>query len=233
MSIQLKNQSERPFSTDESERLYQLLNVVIGLQFGEDPQEKLQKTLELKASEAVCVADYLKPESHQVLLDLGSGLGVLAAHLSKQVKKVICCDIYKEILDLAQSLNADSNNIEFIHITPYDLSPIEDQLIDLLYSTGLFIHFNIYDTYLYFREFQRVLKPGSKFFINLKNENELDLEQFLHDVKYYESNGYTTAGLQQWMAPNAVVQIAKYFNFELVDLVNDQSDSYLYFRLKD
>lgn len=133
MHTQSVNQIEITFSTDENERLYQLLNIVIGPQFGNDPQEKLQKTLELKSSEAVYYASYLKPKPNQVLLDLGSGLGVLAGHLSKQVKKVICCDIYREMLKLAQSLNTGKNNIEYVQINSYDLSPIEKKSIDLLY----------------------------------------------------------------------------------------------------
>lgn len=233
MHTQSVNHLGTSFSTDENERLYQLLDIVIGPQFGNEPQEKLQKTLELKYSEAVLCASYTKPELNQVLLDLGSGLGVFAGYISGQVKKVICCDIYREMLELAQSLNKDKNNIEYVHINSYDLSLIEKKSIDILYSSGLFIHFNIYDTYLYFREFERVIKPGGKFFINLRNENELHMEQFLCDAKVYEVNGHTTDGLHQWMAPNAVIRIAEHYGFELIDLLDDKDDCWLYFCLKD
>lgn len=78
-----------------------------------------------------------------------------------------------------------------------------------------------------------MIKPGGKFFINLKNENELNMEQFLHDAKVYEVNGHTTHGLHQWIAPNGVIQIAKHYGFELIDLLDDKDNCLLYFCLKD
>jgi ubiquinone/menaquinone biosynthesis C-methylase UbiE len=159
---------------------------------------------------------------------------VTAKHLSQRVKKVICCDVYSEMLELAQSLNKERENIEYLPIQSYDLSAIEENSIDIVYSLGLFIHFNLYDTYLYFQEFKRVLKPGGQCFLNIKDANELEMNQFLPDAKTYKINGYTTQGLQQWMAPKGVIQIAEYYDFELTDqsVIENPSDCGLYFRLK-
>lgn len=217
------------------ERVYttqQLLNIVIGPGFGGDQQTRLQKTLDLKLAEAIDINSLIAAEPGQTLLDLGSGFGVLAKYVSERAEKVICCDIYREMLLFAERLNVDRNNIEYVEIKNYDLSPIAENSIDTLYSTGLFIHFNMYDANLYLKEFTRVLKNGGKLVLNIKNENKLEMSQFFHDANIYAKNGYTTKWLQQWMSPQGLAQLAEHYGFTLIKPLTTDTDVWLSFTYK-
>jgi ubiquinone/menaquinone biosynthesis C-methylase UbiE len=191
----------------------------------------LQKTLELKQQEAVNFEKRLSLSGDETLLELGSGFGVMAKHLSTKVKKVICCDIYKEMLDFAAHLNSESKNIDYLKINSFDLTAISDDSIDTVYSTGVFIHFNIYDTNMYLKEFKRIIKNGGKLLFNIKNENRLEPHQFFFDANLYAENGHTTKGLQQWMSHEGVMQLANYYGFRLSEPIWVDTDIMFTFEL--
>lgn len=208
-----------------------LLQIVIGPGFDTEGAEKLQKTIELKQEEAIHFEKRLGLSGDQTVLELGSGFGVMAKHYASKVKKIICCDIYQNMLDFAAQLNRDSKNIEYVKINSYDLSVIPESSIDTVYSTGVFIHFNIYDTNLYLKEFKRIIKNGGRLVFNIKNENRIEKDQFFFDANLYAKNGYTTKGLQQWMSHEGVIQLAGHYGFRLGEPLWADTDTMFTFEL--
>lgn len=211
---------------------FDLLQIVIGPGFDENGGiEKLEKTLELKKEEAIHYEKHFSFSKDHTFLELGSGFGVMAKHYAEKVKKVICCDIYQDMLNFAAHLNSDSKNIDYVKINTFDLSAIPENSIDTAYSMGVFIHFNIYDTNLYLKQFRRIIKNGGNLLFNIKNENRIEKDQFFFDANIYAENGYTTKGLQQWMAHDGVIQLAQYYGFTLKGPLWADTDTLLVFEL--
>jgi SAM-dependent methyltransferase len=55
-------------------------------------------------------------------------------------------------------------NIRLQEISGYDLQPIPDASVDVVYTTVVFMHLEEWDRYNYVLEALRVLKPGGRFY---------------------------------------------------------------------
>lgn len=107
----------------------------------------------------------------QVVLDIGCGLGRLTRPLARDAERVIALDVSNEMLDRAQSLNADLGNVEWVHGDGTSLQPAGDRTVDVCISHVVFRH--IPDpaiTLGYIREMGRVLKPGGFAAFELSND---------------------------------------------------------------
>src|SRR5207253_9333425 len=78
-------------------------------------------------------------------------------------------------LSLAAKECSDLDNVTFHLIQSRNLSFLERDAVDVVCSTAVFIHLNLYDIFWYFSEFARVVKPGGRVWIDIADSESLDL----------------------------------------------------------
>jgi ubiquinone/menaquinone biosynthesis C-methylase UbiE len=97
----------------------------------------------------------------QVVVDIGCGLGRLTRPLARGAARVIGVDLSNEMLERARELNAELNNVEWVHGDGESLRPIADESVDVCISHVVFRHIpDPQITLDYVREMGRVLRPG-------------------------------------------------------------------------
>lgn len=90
-------------------------------------------------------------------LEIGCGVGILAAHLNKKYdKNVIAIDIDPEQIELAKEHQEEKENLQFMIADATKLTFSEDQKYDLAISTFVLHHIPMWTEAL--REIKRVLK---------------------------------------------------------------------------
>lgn len=99
-----------------------------------------------------------------VYLEIGCGVGRVGRVLSSFVKEWIGCDVSANMLRLAGRRLLGLPNIRLQEISGYDLHPIPDASVDVVYATVVFMHLEEWDRYNYVLEAMRVLKPGGRFY---------------------------------------------------------------------
>jgi len=99
-----------------------------------------------------------------VFLEIGCGVGRVARVLSPFVKEWIGCDVSANMLRLASRRLLGLENTRLVEISGYDLGPISDASVDVVYTTVVFMHLEEWDRYNYVLEAGRVLKPGGRFY---------------------------------------------------------------------
>lgn len=104
----------------------------------------------------------IRPED--TALEIGCGVGRVGRALAPFVKEWIGCDVSTEMLRLAARKTTGFSNTRFVELSGYDLSPIADRSVDLVYTTVVFMHLDEWDRYAYCREAMRVLRPGGRFY---------------------------------------------------------------------
>jgi ubiquinone/menaquinone biosynthesis C-methylase UbiE len=60
-------------------------------------------------------------------------------------------------------------NARPVEISGYDLAPIPDGSVDMVYCTVVFMHLDEWERYAYIREGLRVLKPGGRMLVDNVN----------------------------------------------------------------
>jgi SAM-dependent methyltransferase len=60
----------------------------------------------------------------------------------------------------------DLGNVRFIEISGYDLKPVPDASVDVVYSTVVFMHLDEWDRYNYVVEARRILRPQGRIYID-------------------------------------------------------------------
>lgn len=104
----------------------------------------------------------VKPDD--VFLEIGCGVGRVGRVLSPFVKQWIGCDVSANMLRLAGRRLLGLENVKLQEISGYDLQPIPDASVDVVYTTVVFMHLEEWDRYNYVREARRVLRPGGRFY---------------------------------------------------------------------
>jgi len=102
-------------------------------------------------------------------LEIGCGVGRVGRVMSPFVQEWVGCDVSSNMLRLAGRRLLGLYNTRLQEISGYDLQPIPDNSIDLVYSTVVFMHLEEWDRYNYILEARRVLKPGGRFYCDNAN----------------------------------------------------------------
>src|SRR5260221_6045117 len=102
----------------------------------------------------------IRPED--TFLEIGCGVGRVGRVLSPFVQQWIGCDVSANMLHLAGRRLIGLHNTRLQEISGYDLRPIADASVDVVYSTVVFMHLDEWDRYAYMLEAMRVLKPGGR-----------------------------------------------------------------------
>ncbi|MES2695227.1 MAG: class I SAM-dependent methyltransferase [Verrucomicrobiota bacterium] len=117
---------------------------------GEDTADILRETVGVKPDD--------------VFLEIGCGVGRVGRILSPFVKEWIGCDVSANMLRLAGRRLLGLHNTRLQEVSGYDLQPIPDASVDVVYTTVVFMHLEEWDRYNYVLEAMRVLKPGGRFY---------------------------------------------------------------------
>jgi len=99
-----------------------------------------------------------------VFLEIGCGVGRVGRVLSPFVKEWIGCDVSNNMLRLAGRRLLGLPNTRLQEVSGYDLQPVADASVDVVYTTVVFMHLEEWDRYNYILEAMRVLKPGGRFY---------------------------------------------------------------------
>ncbi len=101
-----------------------------------------------------------------VVLEIGCGIGRVGQALAPLCKRWIGCDVSPNMLQHARARLAECPNVELIEISGFDLRPVGDATVDVVYCTVVFMHLDEWDRYNYVTEAYRVLRPGGRIFID-------------------------------------------------------------------
>jgi SAM-dependent methyltransferase len=104
-----------------------------------------------------------------VVLEIGCGIGRVGKQVAPRCRKWIGCDVSPNMLKLATARLREFSNVELFETSGYDLRPIADGSVDLVYCTVVFMHLEEWDRYSYVEEGFRVLRPGGKLFVDNVN----------------------------------------------------------------
>lgn len=99
-----------------------------------------------------------------VFLEIGCGVGRVGRVLSPFVQEWIGCDVSPKMLRIAGRRLLGLHNVRLQEISGYDLQPVPDASVDVVYTTVVFMHLEEWDRYNYILEAKRVLKPGGRFY---------------------------------------------------------------------
>ena len=100
------------------------------------------------------------------VLEIGCGVGRLGNVFAPCCRTWTGCDVSPNMLKHAQRRLAQFQNVRFVELSGYDLSPIPDNSLDVVYCTVVFMHLSEWDRYNYIVEARRVLKPGGQVYVD-------------------------------------------------------------------
>jgi SAM-dependent methyltransferase len=101
-----------------------------------------------------------------VVLEIGCGVGRVGQVLAPLCKQWIGCDVSPNMLKHAAERLSGLRNVRFVELSGYDLAPVADQSVDVVYCTVVFMHLDEWDRYRYVLEARRVLRPGGRIYID-------------------------------------------------------------------
>lgn len=101
-----------------------------------------------------------------VILEIGCGIGRVGQVLAPMCKQWIGCEVSPNMLKHARCRLESLSNVKLIEISGFDLCPVPDASVDLVYCTVVFMHLDEWDRYNYILEAYRVLRPGGRVFVD-------------------------------------------------------------------
>jgi SAM-dependent methyltransferase len=150
----------------------------------------------------------------QLVVDVGCGCGRLAVQLAPwKGIRYLGCDIVPELLDYARDLckRPDWNFV----ITDGIRIPVQDKSADFTVFFSVFTHLLHEDTFRYFRESSRALKPGGLMvlsFLEFKVPNHW--HQFIDIVEHSKDGRH----LNQFIDRDGIQTWADHSGFEVVSI---------------
>jgi SAM-dependent methyltransferase len=100
------------------------------------------------------------------ILEIGCGVGRVGSVLAPRCREWIGCDVSSNMIAHTRARLQQFPNVRAVEISGYDLQPIADQSVDLVYCTIVFMHLDEWDRYNYVLEALRVLRPGGRIVID-------------------------------------------------------------------
>jgi SAM-dependent methyltransferase len=104
-----------------------------------------------------------------VVLEIGAGIGRVGQFLAPVCKEWIGADVSENMLGHLGKRLAGFPNVRTIALNGYDLGPVPDASVDLVYCTVVFMHLDEWERFNYVREGFRVLRPGGRMLVDNTN----------------------------------------------------------------
>jgi ubiquinone/menaquinone biosynthesis C-methylase UbiE len=206
----------------QSSNFRNMLISLIGYRFGPKPEERLD---EIRTERSLYAEGFLqlagiKPGDS--VLEIGSGCGFGTAAIARRAREVVACDISPAFLEYARQECADFDNVRFLQVNSRDLSALGDQSVNAVVAISVFIHLNLYDMYLYFKEFHRILRPKGTVVFDFADMNRLfgglraygNNDLFLEHAEYYRADPSALPALIQWNSARGITGIARAAGFK-------------------
>ncbi|MGB3443775.1 MAG: class I SAM-dependent methyltransferase [Actinophytocola sp.] len=149
----------------------------------------------------------LNPDSE--VFEIGSGEGIMADVIAPRVRRLLCTDVSQSFLSKAEHTCRAHDNVDYHHIENDFLAALPSASFDAGYSLNVFIHLNVFEFYLYFRQIARILRAGGHFAVNF-----LDLgastRGFFHFYasRYKDANPFEFKGFLAWHGVDVIAKIA-------------------------
>jgi ubiquinone/menaquinone biosynthesis C-methylase UbiE len=103
---------------------------------------------------------------HDVVLEIGCGVGRVGKHMAPRCARWIGADVSGRMLEHARTTLTGASNAAFHRLSGFDLTGIPDASVDVVYCTGVFMHLDEWERYSYTTDAYRVLKPGGRVYID-------------------------------------------------------------------
>lgn len=152
---------------------------------GKDNIKEIEKIRKDKINECeILYLPIIKKEfeelSDKVVLEFGSGEGVMAKHISPMFKTYYCVDVVEDFLNICKDYTDSCKNIKYELVDDYDFTnfSIEPESIDFIIANNVFCHCNYYEFIIYFSKFYELMKKGSVVIFDLYNS---DSNQFTYN----------------------------------------------------
>ena len=167
----------------------------------EEEQQRLSKLNDLTNASFI---DFVEVMASDTILELGSGLGILAEKISQKLTAGKVTGIEIAEAQVAKC-PPESGRLAFIRGDVHSL-PFGNEHFDVVYCRYILEHVNDPENVL--REAKRVLKPGGKIFIQ---ENAILLLEFYPDCPGFKKVWRAFASYQSSIGGNAMIGLSLYY----------------------
>ena len=199
----------------------EMLTLLIGSCFGPEPEKRIDEIrAERQRYAETVIAKKLNLGPKDVVLDLGSGCGFMAAPIASRAAHLYCADLSPDFAAFCSEETKSLSNVSVLVIPFADLQQLVGIGINKAFSHAVFIHFSLNDAVLYLRELRKVLPPGGLLLIDINDLDRIDTatdRAFNEHLKYYKLDRQKIFDLMQWHSASAYVRVAAAEGFVLVD----------------
>lgn len=101
----------------------------------------------------------MKHYPHGIWLDFGCGEGRLTNILKNTVNKIFCCDISEAAVNRCRQRFINDYNVECF-VNGKDHIPLADNSVDVFFSVGTMVGFNLREMRCFLAEINRILRSG-------------------------------------------------------------------------
>ena len=142
-------------------------------------------------------------------LDFGCGEGRLTNILKNSVKKIYCCDISEAAIDTCKKRFINDLGVECF-VNGKNHIPLMDNSVDVFFSVGTMVTFNLREMRCFLQEIDRIIRPGGYCILHHSN--------WRRTKAYFEENTSLSAGyLRGDVAADDVRILAEEYNFVILE----------------
>jgi ubiquinone/menaquinone biosynthesis C-methylase UbiE len=204
----------------ERETLPEQLLCLVGWWYGPSPENAQDLIREGKREWYEFLAQFSGLSSTDEVLEVGSGMGWGSVHIAPQVKRLYCSDVSRSFLQHAREVCRQHSNTSFHEIQSAKFAFLGDRSVDAVIASAVFIHFDLFDIYWHFAEFQRILRPGGRVAFDFMSADGINFaaDQLFRqnaEIKAACPDDLLYSELMKWNSFGAVVNAASAFGFSL------------------
>lgn len=133
-----------------------------------NPEERINRLDPITGrQDADVISRYLS--QNDVVLEIGCGAGRIEKFLAPQVRKLYGVDISPKAIKLGRQYNKEHQNCYLYENNGQDLYRFGNNKFDFIFSVGTFQHMSVEDSFCFFVESFRCLKPGGKILFQFRS----------------------------------------------------------------
>jgi SAM-dependent methyltransferase len=138
------------------------------------------------------IEEYIYPfiTTESITGEIGSGGARIASKVVARTKEFYCFDISTQMLKKAREALAHYSHVHYFLLDQPEFPNIFLNNFDFLYAFDVFVHLDLHTMWKYFKEFNRVLKPGGKVFVHTTNLKTPDGWKRFSDQKEYRPENH-------------------------------------------
>lgn len=168
------------------------------------------------------ISEYITPyvNTECKVAEIGVGGGRIATRVAPESKELWCFDISAEMIKAAKDALRDHANVRFVLMDEPGFPEEMRDEFDFVYAFDVFVHFDLYMMWKYFKEIHRVLKEGGKVFLHTSNLNApAGWERFASQETYSVVRHY-------FISPEIIDILSRRGGFEVVKRSEIDPDSF-------